>query len=597
MKRYSISDLQHNIVGIVAMLVINTIWCLSLIGTSAYESTFVFVSVLSFALYTNELYKNKDHSGTNKTSFYILGAICSLSVVLADYHLFINGTLISIARGGASFICGFVVLSNLFIQLSKILDESTNANKHISREKVFERKSLLIVGIIAFCIPTAICVAYLYLCCYPGWLNTDTADQIGQMLSGVYRNHHPFWHTKLMEVFVKPFISLNKGNTGVVLFCLFQIICMSLVWAYIAITALQIGISKRIIYIVTVIHALMPYHIGMSCGLVKDSFFGIMIALLTSALFRLTVGIGDFRYLDSILLAIATIGSCLFRTNGMLAVAVMIVCAWTLISKKSYVRRVIIVMSVAFVFSLILNNAFLKIIDVPQPDVVESLSIPLQQIARTSYDKKAITDEQKRVIDNFVGYERLAEVYNKDCSDNVKNEIRNNGNQKYIMDNKLLFVKTWLAIGARYPFNYMKAWVDETYGYWCMSASYGCWGRGITDRVDFGGWGIYNSPKSQAAIDVWNIYESVFTENRIWGAEILLSVGMRFWLLVYMFVWCITKKNNTGATIIVLPIAIVITLLIATPVCNTFRYAYAVFTVYPVAIIALLYGKMIFQRE
>ena len=73
---------------------------------------------------------------------------------------------------------------------------------------------------------------------YPGTISPDTIDQIGQIISGVYNNHHPFAHT----MWIKLLMSFgNDINTRVGVASLLQLI----------INALVFSLVVRIIYIKT----------------------------------------------------------------------------------------------------------------------------------------------------------------------------------------------------------------------------------------------------------------------------------------------------------------------------------------------------------
>ena len=57
---------------------------------------------------------------------------------------------------------------------------------------------------VSFVIPFLFCLLidwiYLFLVAYPGNLTTDSMAQIGNILSGKYSNHHPFYHTLMIKI-------------------------------------------------------------------------------------------------------------------------------------------------------------------------------------------------------------------------------------------------------------------------------------------------------------------------------------------------------------------------------------------------------------
>ena len=72
--------------------------------------------------------------------------------------------------------------------------------------------------------------------------------------------------------------------------------------------------------------------------------------------------------------------------------------------------------------------------DVAEPDTIESLSIPAQQIAAViTYDGR-ISEEQKAFLSNVIDLEKVPEAYTSSptCSDAIKDLVRETDNQEFI---------------------------------------------------------------------------------------------------------------------------------------------------------------------
>ncbi|MGI6680526.1 MAG: hypothetical protein ACOX3T_03440 [Bdellovibrionota bacterium] len=77
------------------------------------------------------------------------------------------------------------------------------------KEKIFWDKSEnvakpLKVFLISFLSMVILNLSILFLCEFPGNLSLDSIDQLGQILKGYYTNHHPFYHTMIIKVFITP---------------------------------------------------------------------------------------------------------------------------------------------------------------------------------------------------------------------------------------------------------------------------------------------------------------------------------------------------------------------------------------------------------
>jgi len=539
------------------------IWTALFWGTDYYETTFLFIGMISVLCTYLEEGKIELRG---KQGYVLLSCLMSFSLMIVDYSLFIGGGLCGLIRGGIAWGIGTFLIANIFVRL-EILITKLKLTGEVKR-----RKSIIAC---AFFVPTIIDFAYLYLCAYPGWISNDIVSQISQMYNGYYSNHHPFWHTKLLEAVIMPVYRLTgNGNTATSVYCVIQIIIMSIAFSFFIDTLLAKKIKENIVIAGIALYGLLPYNVGMSCALTKDVAFAIAVSFFVTSSYRILCNIGR-SWINYLVAFIGACGACLLRTNGKIAFAILLLTVWICMDKKKQ-KEFLAICTVAFVVSVLLNSFYLKYRKIDPPDTVESLSIPLQQLARCSADKKELNPEELMFINSFGDYEKFSEVYYCYGSDNIKNYIRREGNQEFLEQNKLQFIKIWIKVGVKYPFNYIKAWIDETSGYWSGSHYYSIWHRGIDDGIDLSWFNMKNTEHNSTAVKIWEIWESVITHNDIPFSEVILAVGLRFWILCFVGVWSIRHKKKTGV-LVVYPISLVLTLAIATPLAIEFRYAYALF--------------------
>lgn len=562
----------------IGTIVMAILWPLLFVGTVSYESTFLFIGIVSAVCAFFR--KDKEGKKIHNICYGCIAVMMSFALIVADYSIFIGHGIIGFMKMPIAFAVGTYLIYNI----------EANAAGMIFRfdlRKETSSKNKKIVLLSAFAIPTVIDILYLYLCAFPGWVSSDIATQIGQMVIGEYSNHHPYWHTKMMEMIILPILNrTGNGNAAVAAFCIFQIIIMSAVFAYSIDTLLEIKLNIKLVIAIVALYSIMPYNVGMSCALTKDTAFAIAVSLFITASYRCLYGIGKNKWINNILVFIGGCGACLLRTNGKFAFIVVMIALLVLLDKKKNVCYISLCAG-ALVVSFLLGTVYLSVLNITQPDTVESLSIPLQQIARCSEDQKVIEGNELEFINSFTDYAGMAERYNPSCSDNIKNYIRAEGDQAYLSEHKVDFIKVWLKVGIKYPFNYIKAWADETRGFWSGSYYYSIWHRGITDGLDMSFYNIVNVEHNALALKIWEWWEGIIAYNSIPFLEIIMSVGIRFWSLIFLFVWAILN-NRKASVLLVFPIALIATLAIATPVCVEFRYAYAVFTSYAICVLAVI---------
>ena len=81
----------------------------------------------------------------------------------------------------------------------------------------------------------------------------------------------------------------------------------------------------------------------------------------------------------------------------------------------------------------------------------------------------------------------------------------------------------------------------------------------------------------------------VFEEFQIF--DLFKSIGLTTWIIIACFVLNIANKQKITAFLSIVPICIILTLCIATPVFSEFRYAYSSFTCIPLIIGLTFFGK------
>lgn len=563
------------------------IWSLMFKGTVSYISTFVALSVagsLLLAVYT----KNDGRLWTRAgIPYYVLAIITSFFFVINDYSIFINGNSKNLLKAFVAFILGSIVLSAVYVSLAGYLD---GVRIYLSDNNAYDRRKVMWLSLISHITIDSI---YLFLCCYPGWINADTQNQIIQFMTGQYDSHHPYWHTRMLECVYRPVYSLTgDGNAAMAVFCILQIIIMAVAFTYISLTLYDLRIRKEYIYIIILIHAIMPYNIGMSCALEKDGMWSATVLFFTTALFRMIRQKNNIKKTDVAIAIFGLIGMCLLRTNGVIVAFIALFaygvsCVYKGREKRSVIYPMLL-MGI-LVITVVSNSAFIKYKAIPQPDIVEALSIPLQQIARASYDEKEISEDEEKYIDSFGNYDTFGSIYDERCSDNIKLFIRDHGNVSGISENKTEFLKVWFSIGIRNPYNYLKAWVDETRGFWGPSYYYSVWGTGIADHISLEEYGIHRVEKNNVISKMWNVWNDLFVCNKVPFLEVVLSCGLRFWSMVFLIIWTLKKKDR-GVLICIVPVALYISLFLFTPVSNTFRYAYPVFAMWPFVTIGIIHS-------
>lgn len=91
-----------------------------------------------------------------------------------------------------------------------------------------------------------------------------------------------------------------------------------------------------------------------------------------------------------------------------------------------------------------------------QPDLIESLAIPTQQVAAVLCHDRELTEEQLQLIEPVVDLTYIKELYNPFFADNIKELVRA-GDQSYLESHKREFFSLYLSMGLPSGLSY-SAW-------------------------------------------------------------------------------------------------------------------------------------------
>lgn len=451
----------------------------------------------------------------------------------------------------------------------------------------------------AFCL---VCWIPYFLYEYPAVMTPDSINQYAQII-GAYElsNHHPVIHTALIGFFYKIGLSLTGDVAfGLALYTMAQMLFMAFVAGYVVRTLQKAGAITPVMVITICFYALMPYNGAYVITMWKDIPFAGCMTLFAAALMRFLLrgnraasadAVPRLSVSEYVTLVIPYILSgillCLLRTNGWYAFAVSV--PFILITYRKSLKTMIPIHLIILVMVLFVKYPVMNIYNIRQADFVESLSIPVQQIARVVANGESLSESQSAFVGQIIDLEMVPTVYQPDVSDNIKNLIRQSGNE-YLESHKGDFFRTWLSIGVSHPRTYFDAYVAQTNGYWYPDVNSEV---GLADGIYPNEFGLTWQPviRGNVIIKIKEILFKLPDLIPLYG--LLWSMGFMLWLILVLAALSL-RSGKTANTLICLPfLLLVLTLCIATPVATEFRYAYSLFYALPV----LLMSPFVHGRE
>lgn len=441
----------------------------------------------------------------------------------------------------------------------------------------------------------AVQLFYLVFCRFPGGLQYDFFDQLHQVISGEFSNHHPVYHTMWIDLSYRVAgMFTNRLEMTAFLLALFQIAVYAKAVAYVVVTLYEIGAPRKALIVLLAVYLFYPYHFFFGSYLNKDSLFTYAALIFVTALFRTARQLGNGRA-NCVFLFLGGLGLALLRSNGWVALALVQVGVF--LSKINEKRRLLVSIGIILAVSALMkgsltiffnggrSDGMLSDVTIEAVEYSEGLSIPIQQVARVICEGRELTEEQEALCNQLVDVEYVRENYNYWRSDEMKGQIQFWGRDAYMEAHKGEYLRLWVELGLKYPVDYLCAWVDMTSGYWNMAAGTSAYAN-LPYENDLQ---VENHVVLPGINEMINAVLLAFQQNKV--LHVFLNIGLHFWVMVLLFLAGIWRKR--GEEVLCVPaLAIVCTLLVATPLNGEPRYVYLLYATLPLIVAVMVCDKI-----
>ncbi len=461
------------------------------------------------------------------------------------------------------FIClGLMVTGVLSAECKDIRSTDENYSKDFSGGSSF-RQILIVMGI---CL---ICWLPYFLYEFPGIMTADSLVQYDEIYGAEpWSNHHPVIHTLLIWLFTKIgyFFTGNK-SISIAFYTVFQMIFLSFCCG-VAIGHIN-GRKKKIV--ATCFFALVPFNAVFAVTVWKDIIFAAVSILLICKVMDLrksgstAVNWGLFTFYAIVF--------ALLRSNAWYALIIW--AAFFIYAFSNEYKKALISFFIVFLTVIVIKGPVMKAFGVGQPDFVESLSVPAQQIARVLVEDEDFSDGDMQLIRDVIDTTYIKELYAPAFADNIKELIRA-GHPEILEANKGAYFGLWFRTVTHHPVLAVKAWFDLVGGYIYPDVIYGV---GDVDGIMFNTYGLEWMPIIGGKLIVKGKEILIKLGNFVPLYGMLWSIGAYTWLLVIALLASI--KMHKDCLCKALMLLLTSTLLIAAPVVD-FRYGYAVVMTMPI---------------
>lgn len=438
----------------------------------------------------------------------------------------------------------------------------------------------------------------------PGLFFGDTFSSFAQIMGwNPLSNHHPVAFTMMMAVCIKIVGLMGMGpSAGVALLTVLQMACVASTFGYLSIwVSSRLGVSSRWSWLLVAFFGLSRYCALYSVALWKDPLFSCCLILVVTMLADAVMGKGSWSSaLRLLVFGALALGVMLLRNNGLYICAALFV-VLAIVATLSRLGRIAPLepaprlaasFGLALVICLVITGPVYSAIGVVPSEAVDSVGIPLAQMARVAALDGDMTESDRSYMNELLPLDRYKEVYRPSFIDPLKwNE---DFNAEHLEDG---FWTHWASMLSRNPSIYFEAWELQTFGFWAPNV---IGADNLPENFLMGApYNLMADTGASAGVAFRNLLAS-------FGDGVDAAIGLNawsisgavvFWLLVFSAVLLVSRGRPRFALPLLPFLLLYGTLFIASPIWYWPRYIVAAQFGLPVVLVVVARGLLPDERH
>lgn len=435
----------------------------------------------------------------------------------------------------------------------------------------------------------------------PGTLTYDGARSLNQFCAGApLENHHPVLMNLLYGLLMHAGRAMGSDDWGVFLIVALQAAALVCALSAVLSESRRRGLPLAVTALAALYFALFPAWGVLAQDALKDTLFCAVFTWFMLRLARVAAPPEDSAPIgvrDWALLAAAGSLVALTRNNGIYLVApTLLALAITPCAPFGGGRSPVEAGSslAAVVATYVALTSFVyPACGVDMSEEKEMLSVPFQQTARIVGEHgDDVSEAERAAIDAVLPYDQLAELYDPDLSDPVKESYKLHNSKvessfEYANEHPEAlgdYLRVWLGLALRHPACALTATAANTYAYFYPGEVVDVDG---TRPVLLVGWqtdgdiaAAYDVSYLMPANAVARASAAVQATLEVPGMRYLYSPGLYVWLLVAIVAYLIHARRWGTLVVCVPPVMLMLTVL-AGPLNGHLRYVMPMIAVLP----------------
>lgn len=408
---------------------------------------------------------------------------------------------------------------------------------------------------------------------YPAGIVGDGAETLELSLQeGIpTHNHWVVLYILVLKLFIHVgrFISQDI-NVALFLYAITEALIYSAVCAVTIAAIRKKGAPRLTVYISLCIYALSGFFASYSMSLWKDGIFSAAVVLLVLLFWDYPkdglVSIGYCVKFTMISLLI-----CFLKNNGTYVLILCLMGIVILFGKKA--KKLIVTGVIVTCMALLIQGPIYNLLGIGKDSLIESCSVPLQQIAAVISEGERLSEEQANIVYSIMPREMWIKNYCPTLSDDIKNAA----DAVYLQNHFGDFLKVWGQLLIPNFSTYVKSYMMQMLGFWqpgVFQGNYWDYWLGIED--------LHN--RGYQATDMLQDITGISIKELLLSRMQFIPSGTMVWLLLFTVVAIACQESYKRERMLVMLPLIVSwgIIMIAAPIAYAYRYIVMIPMAFPV---------------
>lgn len=520
-----------------------------------------------------------------KKNTVLLSLVLTFFLLLGKYKIYLddsNGFMLAM-KLFITPIGSYIMFQHIFGFVFDVLD-----NKKIKNITPISYKLSFIIAFLVICLSWLV----VLIIKYPGIIYPDTLNQIIQSFGDrPLNNMNPLFHTLLIKTFYDISLSFtNNINVATFIVSLVQLVFCTCIYAYVC-KYIYKRTNNIYFYITTLLfYGYISYNVFYNVSISKDAMYTVFTALFICMIDNLC---NEPSNKNIILFVITGILYSLLRNNGFYSLIVVTFVIIVLCIKFNFKKITITIILTLILTSVIRGPIYSAIIvssnkqyvennpNIKSPSFVGSFLfvVPFQQIANVVVHDRELNEKEEWLIEEYIPFERIKEVYNPILIDPLYSEIEKYCKPTRLNIPKIEYFKLWVELFLKYPLDYLEAYVNmNKYYFYPNKYIENMYYTSIYPNE----YGIKYIDNNETLVN--KIQTSYSNQKKIPLVSSLFSPGTVVFILLIGLYYCLLKKNKTSFISMFHLLVNFLILMAFVPLNDEFRYIYPVVACLPLII-------------